>query len=235
MYIRLVFYFMPIRNLIITDDGSHTIYDPVMGSHFHSIHGAITESSHVFIKHGLETLLKTRKVLRIFEMGFGTGLNAYLSLLISQKADVLIYYDAIEVAPLEWELVRELNYSEKLTGIKEDTQFLSFHTCEWNKQIKHDAHFYFCKMLSSWESFMNAEFYDLVFFDAFDPVCQAELWNIESCNKLFNMMAPDSILCTYCAKGLFRRNLITAGFIVEKLPGPPGKREMTRAIKPAIS
>jgi tRNA U34 5-methylaminomethyl-2-thiouridine-forming methyltransferase MnmC len=222
-----------VRNLVITKDGSHTVYDPVTHSHFHSIHGAITESKHVFIKHGFETVIKSGSVLRIFEMGFGTGLNAYLSLLTIQNRGLIVYYDSIETKPLELELISSLNYAELLSGKKEDINFRHLHNCEWNKQIEINREFFLHKYLISWDSFRHFKPYDLIYFDAFDPVCQPELWNEESCTKLFNMMAPNAVLCTYCAKGIVRRNLIAAGFIVEKLPGPPGKREMTRAFKPA--
>ncbi len=219
------------RKIVLTNDGSHTVYDPLHDSHFHSIHGAITESKHVFIKHGLECFKDSQGPIRIFEMGFGTGLNAYLSLLHSRIHASSIQYDAIEVDPLVEELVSELNYSEILTGSQHDPDFMLLHTSPWNLQLAIHPGFYLNKMNSSWQDFAAKQSYDLVYFDAFDPRSQGELWDIASFEKLFNIMKSNSILCTYCAKGIVKRNLKEVGFKIESLPGPPGKREMTRAIR----
>ncbi len=219
------------RKIVITNDGSHTIFDPVLKSHFHSIHGAITESKHVFIKHGLETLIHTKPVLRIFEFGFGTGLNAYLSFLKSLDCTTELFYQAIDSNPLELELAQKLNYSNWAASELATKSFMDFHSCPWNQWNTFHNRFSLYKMQIEWESLNTAELFDLVYFDAFDPVCQPELWDLHSFERIYNMMSIDSVLCTYCAKGVVRRNLKEVGFRIESLPGPPGKREMTRAIK----
>jgi hypothetical protein len=142
-----------------------------------------------------------------------------------------IHYDAIDVNPLNEQLAGKLNYSEILNGIKQDPDFMLLHTCPWNGVFEIHSRFYLSKMNLLWQEFSATQHYDLVYFDAFDPGCQAELWSLDSFEKLFKMMKPNSILCTYCAKGIVRRNLKEVGFNVESLPGPPGKREMTRAIR----
>lgn len=219
------------RKLVITKDGSHTVYDPVIKSNFHSTHGAITESKHIFITHGLEYLLKSTSSLRIFEMGFGTGLNAYLSFLFSCSNPVKIEYHALESIPLDIEIVNQLNYQDLLDKTLEHSSLLDFHTCHWNLPYHVSPDFSITKMKCDWNFFQIESKFDLIFFDAFDPVVQPELWNKQSFEKLYDMMAVNAVLCTYCAKGAVRRIMKEVGFSIESLPGPPGKREMTRAIK----
>lgn len=218
------------RRIVLTNDGSHTVYDPVLKSNFHSIHGAITESKHVFIQNGLEYVDKSKAELNIFEFGFGTGLNAFLSFLYSQTNTIKINYNAIESIPLDFELAKELNYPELLSA-NLNSNFLEFHTCQWNIPNALSSNFYLKKINCNWELYNETEKFDLVFFDAFDPVAQPELWSISSFQKLCAIMNDNAILCTYCAKGIVRRNLKEVGFKIESLSGPPGKREMTRAFK----
>lgn len=216
---------------ILTGDGSHSLYSSKFDEPYHSRHGAIQESKHVFIKMGLEASPKKNDPLRIFEMGFGTGLNALLTGNYAQKENVKIEYQSIEAFPLTLKQVKELNYEshikESATGMLQ-----KLHNCEWGSWAAINEHFRLLKIEDVLETAkLPPEHFDLVYFDAFAPSSQPNLWSIEIFRKLYGIMAHGSMLCTYCAKGQVRRNMIAASFEVEKLPGPPGKREMLRAKK----
>lgn len=218
--------------LILTKDGSHTIYDPLYNTHYHSIFGAITESRHVFIGNGLEYMIRFKSNIKILEIGFGTGLNAFLSYLTVKNLQINLNYQAIDSHPLEVELAKKLNYPRVLDC---DTiainRFTEMHTCDWNTFYHFDPDFTFIKYKLKLEEFSPLEKYDLIYFDAFDPGVQSELWNLDTFNKLYALLTDKGVLCTYCAKGIVKRTLKAAGFTVEALSGPPGKREMTRAHK----
>lgn len=211
-----------------TNDGSTTIYLPDLDENYHSNHGAIQEALHVFIQHGLHTF-PTNKPLNIFEMGFGTGLNAGLTL---SEAQQTINYFGIEAYPVEETLLKELNYSElhpKLTA----SIFSKIHSVEWNQLCPITENFNLKKIKSKIEDFqLPSNYFDLIYFDAFGSRAQKEMWNIDILEKMFLGLKPEGKLVTYCAKGQFKRDLKSLGFMVESLPGPPGKREMTRAVKP---
>jgi tRNA U34 5-methylaminomethyl-2-thiouridine-forming methyltransferase MnmC len=215
------------RQIHLTSDGSHTIFDSDLNTHFHSINGAIAESQQIFIKHGLEYQSKRKNLVRIFELGYGTGLNAYLSYLYAIAGGIEIYYHAIDLFPLQSDLNCELNYEKFLKTT--DMSFNEFTQLPWNNYSQVHPLFKIFKQQIALESFSTIETFDLVYYDAFDPVTQPELWTIEIFEKIYQMMSPEAILCTYCAKGLIKRNLKSAGFAIEALPGAPGKREMTRA------
>jgi tRNA U34 5-methylaminomethyl-2-thiouridine-forming methyltransferase MnmC len=218
------------REIIITGDGSPTIFVPELKEHYHSVYGAVQESKHVFIEAGLNSISKNN--IRIFEVGYGTGLNAFLTMQESLKKDLSIVYYAIELYPLEPEITDQLKFNDFLRLSSAETNlYNNMHKAAWDleiqitpgftlKKIKHD-------ILSSEIDFR----YDLVYFDAFAPDVQPELWDKSIFQKIYNQLNKDGILVTYCVKGQVRRTLKETGFKVEKLPGPPGKREMIRAVK----
>lgn len=221
------------RSLIITKDGSHTISVPAMNVTYHSHYGAIQESMHVYIQSGLQFLINssTYQTVNILEMGFGTGLNAQLTLIEAEERKQLIQYKAIELFPLSTHEASTLNYCEQLDKKGLLAIFERLHQCEWEKEISITPFFTIQKVNDSLLNFKTSELQHLIYFDAFAPAAQPELWTYEIFEKLFSMLLPEGKLVTYCSKGEVRRAMIAAGFEVEKIPGPPGKREMLRAIK----
>lgn len=212
----------------LTADGSHTLFVPELNEHYHSVNGAIQESKHVYIEAGLKQIQKNQ--ISIFEVGFGTGLNALLTLQENERNEnkLQIHYTTIEAFPLSEIITKNLNYPDE-KGI-----LIDLHSAQWNalKQITPFFHLY--KME---ESLLNITFdsidkkFDLIYFDAFAPDKQPEMWTQNIFNKLYNQCNQNAIVVTYCAKGSVRRMLQYAGFFVERIPGPPGKREMLRATK----
>ncbi len=212
-----------------TGDGSSTLYVPQWNEHYHSLYGAVQESEHVFIKMGLQ-MLKTRNA-GILEIGFGTGLNALLTFIKSRNFNSITYH-AIEKYPLKWETVKQLGYEEFLGLLAEDkSKFSEMHLAKWNTNIALSQHFVLRKIDIDITDYYPAINFDLIYFDAFAPSVQPELWKITIFEKLFNALKPEGILVTYCAKGEIRRSMQQAGFTVERLKGAPGKREMLRAIR----
>lgn len=220
------------RRIVKTEDGSHTLELVGMDEHYHSTFGAVQESRHVYIQHGLQSLSGGIGAVSILEVGFGTGLNALLTLMATQKKNLQVYYFALEPFPLQREEYEALNYASLLseTGLQEG--FLKFHECEWSKDIKFFPGFVFRKEKTRLEAAsLSGHFFDLVYFDAFGPDTQPELWTQPMFEKVSSAMNPGGILTTYCAKGSVRRAMKSSGFAIEKLSGPPGKREMTKAVK----
>lgn len=214
----------------MTKDGSHTIAIPEKGVTYHSVHGAVQESMHVFIEAGLGAVLTSvdKQDLSVFEMGFGTGLNAFLTALVAQEQHVSIFYTSVEAFPLPANEASLLNYTEVLGA---EDLFDRLHRCNWNEEVPLNEFFTIEKIQTELAAFSPSRQYDLVYYDAFAPSAQPELWTKEVFEKLYRMMHTDGVLVTYCSKGDVRRALIAAGFTVEKVPGPPGKREMVRAKK----
>lgn len=214
------------RELVTTDDGSSSIFLPNLNEHYHSSHGAIQESQHVFMKMGWEEAIRDKKELEILEIGFGTGLNAWLVLHDVRWNDrPVVHYTSLELYPVTYEEARQLHYA----SAQENSAFMSLHEADWNVNVALHPKFGLEKLQADLVSFVPDRKYDLVFFDAFAPRVQPEMWTKEIFDKLFAAMNPGGILVTYCAKGEVRRNMIAAGFSVERMPGPPGKREMLRA------
>lgn len=212
-----------------TADGSATLFVPDLNEHYHSIHGAVQESNHVFLQNGLEEI--PLNSLRILEMGFGTGLNALLTLMRSgpQKR---IHYHSIEKYPLSADVVDALLYPAFLELDARYTElFTILHTCPWDKETRLTKYFSLKKIESDILEYKTQERFDLVYFDAFAPEVQPELWTGEIFHKVYAWTNKGGCLVTYCARGEVRRRMQEAGFIVERLPGPPGKREMIRARK----
>ncbi|GET33508.1 hypothetical protein PbJCM13498_23710 [Prolixibacter bellariivorans] len=219
------------RQILKTEDGSHTLYVPAIDEHYHSIHGARQESMHVFIEAGLNA--HPGKELTIFEVGFGTGLNAFLTALESKRQQKKIAYYAIEKFPLREEEWKSLN-TEKDTYNQESQLFTQLHNYQWEKLTNIDDKFQLQKIEGDLTdfSFQALPPIDLVYFDAFAPDKQPQLWSPEIFVAIFNHMAHGGILVTYSAKGAVRRTMQSAGFQMERIPGPPGKREMLRGRKP---
>lgn len=219
------------RKIIITRDGSSSVSVPEMNVTYHSIHGAITESLHVFIEAGLKKATPAAETLSIFEMGFGTGLNALLTLLEADLSKRPIHYTTIELFPLTNEEINELNYCQQLNHPHHQVLFEKIHEDKWGEEIIVTPFFTLCKIKCSLPDYSTGQLFDLIYFDAFAPNSQPGLWTKQVFEKLYAMMAPGGILVTYCSKGDVRRAMLEAGFNVEKIPGPPRKREMLRAIK----
>lgn len=222
------------RRVISTADGSSTVSIPEMNVTYHSTHGAIQESLHVFIQAGLNQTLSRLSAVSILEMGFGTGLNALLTLMEAEAAKKPVRYTAIELYPLEPEQIKMLNYCEQLDRNDLQESFESLHRSAWEKDISITENFTLFKSgtdLLKFEIPQHSQQFHLIYFDAFAPAAQPQLWTSNVFEKLYASLSPDGILVTYCSKGDVRRAMQGAGFRVEKLAGPPGKREMVRAWK----
>ncbi|WP_111671668.1 tRNA (5-methylaminomethyl-2-thiouridine)(34)-methyltransferase MnmD [Algoriphagus litoralis] len=223
--------------IITTEDGSHSLYHEGLQETYHSFHGAYRESIHVFMIYGLDSWLakNPRKFpIRIFEVGFGTGLNAWLTLVWAEQNQVPVLYHSIEPFPIEKEVYSQLNYIEHDHGIWHfHKYFEALHEAPWNEGGPVSEYFNFKKDLTTLE---EAQLYpsDVVFFDAFAPSKQPELWTKQSLEKVTSAMRPGGLFTTYSAKGQLRRDLKELGLEVEILPGPPGKKEMTRGWKKSI-
>lgn len=212
-----------------TADGSTTIRIPEMEENYHSHHGAIQEAEHVFIRHGLNFIEK--EDVRIFELGFGTGLNALLTLKQAGHDAKRIDYVGLEAFPVEEELINQLNYNDFIGEIFAD-DFEKMHAIPWGKKVAITDTFDLTKVHQKIQDFNGEkESFDLVYFDAFGPRAQGDMWELDVIEKVADLVKPGGVLVTYCAQGQFKRHLKSLGFEVERLPGPPGKREMTRAIK----
>lgn len=218
------------RNIILTEDGSSSIFVPELNESYHSIHGAIQESNHVFIKSGLKALNKRN--INILEIGYGSGLNAILSYKTAIELGLTINYTGLEAFPLTEAELKLLNYNSIAELQSFSEIFNRLNAAIWNDMIAIDKNISLLKMKIKLEDFIpQATTYDLIYFDAFSPNIQPELWTESIIQKLYLGMKIGGVFVTYCAKGKVRRTLQTAGFIVERLQGPPGKREMLRAIK----
>ena len=217
----------PFLEIKISEDGSSTLYRPDLDEHYHSIHGAIQESMHIFIDAGLKQC--SERQINILEIGFGTGLNTLLTIL--ETENILVNYHSIEKFPVGNETINQINYPEIL-GNKSKIWFDEIHEVSWNNEHKITPIFNLQKMKNDLiDSVLPDNFYNLVYFDAFAPEKQPELWSIEIFDKIYNSMKDKGILTTYCAKGSVRRAMQACGFKVERIQGPPGKREMIRAVK----
>lgn len=218
------------RELQLTADGSHTLFVPALDEHYHSVNGAVQEAMHVYIGAGLHQVDKP--YVRIFEIGFGTGLNAFLTLkeTMSQQKPAVIEYYSIERYPLPEAIVSALNYGEQIWPERKEL-FQALHTAEWDRAVNITDRFVLHKIAGDSNDCLLPADIDLVYFDAFGPDKQPEMWNQSIFNRLYQQMNLGAVLTTYCAKGAVRRMMKEAGFSVERIPGPPGKREMLRAIK----
>jgi tRNA U34 5-methylaminomethyl-2-thiouridine-forming methyltransferase MnmC len=217
--------------LVVTEDGSSSLFIAELDEHYHSVHGAIQESVHVFINAGLKQKLSQQPVIQILEIGFGTGLNALLTCLEATAAQSAIHYIATEKYPLNSALVSELNYCSLLKVENSHEVFSAIHSVEWEKSIQITDFFTLSKCEMDFKDIVFRYQFDIIYFDAFAPSAQPELWTERIFRSMFEALKPDGILVTYCAKGVVKRTMKSVGFTLEALPGPAGKREMTRAYK----
>lgn len=217
---------------ILTDDGSHTLTSETFGVTYHSRFGAVTESAHVFIGAGLRYKAVQQQQIRILETGFGTGLNAFMTWIEAEKRALEVHYCTLELFPVGLDIAQNLNFAAQMGLPEREEDFLHLHHLAWENTHRLSAHFSLCKKQSPIETFFAPESFDLIYFDAFSPQAQPELWTEEVFQHMYASLASEGALVTYCAQGEFKRCLKRAGFEVERLQGPPGKREMTRAVKP---
>jgi tRNA U34 5-methylaminomethyl-2-thiouridine-forming methyltransferase MnmC len=217
------------REIIQTSDGSTTIHLPDWNENYHSKHGAIQEAKHVFIKNGL-SLFEGRSV-SILEIGFGTGLNAFITFLETLNNNQRIDYVGVEAYPISFEEVEQMNYVSELDAETQSEVFKKMHESEWDTNVKISDAFSLTKRKQFFNEIADVEQFDLIYFDAFGFRVQPELWSTEIFQKMYNALKPDSYLVTYAARGVVKRSMMEVGFTVEKLEGPPGKREMFRAYK----
>ena len=199
------------------------------GETYHSKHGAIQEAKHVFIQNGL-SLFKEQSVA-VLEIGFGTGLNAFVTLLEAEKLQLKIDYTGVEAYPILPEEVEKLNYVSQLNASQYDKAFQLLHSCEWGVKTEVSSDFTLTKRQQYFNEISDKNCFDLIYFDAFGFQYQPELWTVEIFRKMFEALKPNGILVTYACRGSVKRAMIEVGFTTEKLPGPPGKREMLRAVK----
>lgn len=221
---------MPLE-LLLTDDGSYTLYSSDFQEIYHSRQGALTESMHVFIKAGLEFVLGKHKHIELLEVGFGTGLNALLSLqVIKNLDDIRINYHGIEPILPPYAMVEALAYPCQLDDFSLEKDFKAIHQCPPFEMRTIKENFAFRLLPIPFEQFMGDRAFNLIFYDAFAPSHHEAMWQPIVFEKITQWLAPEAVLVTYCAKGVFKRMLKELGFHIESLPGPGRKREMTRAI-----
>lgn len=217
------------REIIQTKDGSTTIHLEEWNESYHSKHGAIQEAKHVFIKNGLS--LFENKTLSILEIGFGTGLNAFISFLEAQKMDQTIDYVGVEAYPVAPEEIISMNYVGELDAQDQLAVFEQMHQCNWEEKTVLSDRFTLTKRKQFFQDIDDVAQFDLIYFDAFGYRVQPELWSTAIFQKMYDALKENGVLVTYAARGVVKRSMIEVGFKVEKLEGPPGKREMFRAFK----
>lgn len=214
-----------------TADGSNTLYLPDLNETYHSSHGAVQEAMHVFIQHGLMFLGQEKKTISVFEMGFGTGLNALLTAQWAQNQQRMIEYIGVELHPIRAEIWEQMDYVQEKSANQLYGEIMS---AEWGTNQKITPYFHLKKIEQDIHQLKVNEQVDLIYFDAFGPRAQAEMWDMPVLTKMHALLKPGGIFVTYCAQGQMKRNLRSLGFQLESLPGPPGKREMTKATKDLI-
>ncbi len=221
------------REIIKTADGSTTIFLPEWNEHYHSKHGAIQEAQHVFIKMGLDYLVEKRSLKKpaIMEIGFGTGLNALITVLEAENRSLEVDYTGVEAYPVSKEEVTALNYPSAFPNKKAVDYFTALHRAAWGEKEDITPFFKLTKKQQYFDEVQEKDCYDLIYFDAFGPRVQPDLWTEDIFSKMFAALREEGVLVTYSAKGSVRRAMQAVGFVVERLPGPPGKREMLRAVK----
>ncbi|MDP5044505.1 MAG: tRNA (5-methylaminomethyl-2-thiouridine)(34)-methyltransferase MnmD [Leeuwenhoekiella sp.] len=222
------------RKIVKTGDGSTTIQLTEWNEQYHSMHGAVQEAKHVFLKMGFDyAVAETPELtqLNILEIGFGTGLNALLTLIHAEDSSIAIKYEGVEAFPVSSEEMAQLNYLEAIAAQSYATAFETMHTSAWGDFTAITPNFQLKKRQQTFETITDQNKYDLIYFDAFGARVQPQLWEEPIFQKMYEALKPGGILVTYAAKGSVRRAMLAVGFKVDRLPGPPGKREMLRAIK----
>ena len=211
--------------IVPTRDGSDTLFSKTYQATYHSIFGAVSESRHVFIQNGLDTYLDRRDIT-VLEFGFGTGLNAFMAYIFSLRHGIRLSYTGIEAFPIDLAVARRLNYPNYLAFPEERDVFERMHT-----EITFSAEQFTFRRIASMSEIPDEDRFDCIFFDAFAPGAQPDLWDQVTFDRLFAFTNHGGCLVTYCAQGEVRRKMVEAGFEVQRIPGPPGKREMLRAVK----
>lgn len=222
--------------ILKTADGSPTLYLPELDETYHSRHGSVQEARHVFIQHGLNFVIEEQKkeksadsTIQLLEVGFGTGLNALLTFQEAiQNPALHIAYTSYETHPIAESIWSQLNYINEPNAAESYTALMQ---APWNENVALSSNFNILKIDKAIQALQAKDQFDLIYFDAFGPRAQAEMWDVSVFERLHRALKPNGVLVTYCAMGQFKRDLKSLGFVVERLPGPPGKREMTRAIK----
>jgi len=217
------------REIIITNDGSSSIYVPELNETYHSKNGAIQEAYHVFINAGFSQINKNS--INILEIGFGTGLNAFITYLEAKKTNTQINYIGVEAYPVSHEEIKVLNYVKELNVNSEHSVFDMMHHLDWGVENEISPQFKITKRKQLFQDINDFECYDLIYFDAFGFSVQPELWSEEIFQAMYNSLLINGVLVTYACRGSIKRAMLKVGFKVEKLPGAPGKREMLRALK----
>lgn len=224
------------REIITTGDGSKTIHIPEWNEQYHSKHGAVQEARHVFLETGLQYYIdrpdhNITQTIHILEMGFGTGLNALLTFLKARDLALPIAYTGVEAFPISSDEIGAMDYASVLQSQDTATIYNVLHTSSWEESNEVSKEFILTKRQEKFEDITDLDRYDLVYFDAFGPRVQPTLWTEAIFSKMYKALKTNGILTTYCAQGAARRAMQAVGFVVERLPGPPGKREMLRATK----
>lgn len=219
-------------SFLVTDDNSHTLFSERFKATYHSTRGAISESKYVFIQNGLQYVHEQfqSKEISILEVGFGTGLNAFMTYLYAEEHALKINYQSIEAYPVPIIESVKLNYTNQFSE-EEKVVFNQLHQQEWNRVGQISDSFSLIKHLCLVEEFNSSQQFDIIYFDAFSPSEQPELWTERIFKKMHDLLKENGILVTYCAQGQMKRNIKQTGFKVESLPGALGKREMTRGLK----
>lgn len=214
------------ERFIITEDGSHSLYSAQFNQQYHSLHGALNESEHIYINLGLRPALENGPV-SVFEMGFGTGLNAFLAWKLADQLQKQVFYTSVEAYPVSMLEASQLNY-EEATGEK---GFMQLHNAAWGSEVAISPYFNLRKEITTLQDFTADWYFDVIFYDAFDPRAQPELWTKEIFTKIAAQTRPGGVLVTYSSKGIVKRALAAAGFSVKRHKGPPGKAHVLKATK----
>jgi tRNA U34 5-methylaminomethyl-2-thiouridine-forming methyltransferase MnmC len=216
------------RELRLTSDGSPTLYVPELDETYHSMHGSVQEARHVFIENGLRFVAAESKQVNILEVGFGTGLNALLTAQYAKENALSVHYVGLEAFPVEEEIWKAINYLDDPEAKAFYTQMMAL---PFGATKTYDVSFTLCKLAFSIQEWATTEKFDLIYYDAFGPKAQPEMWALAIFERLYSLLNQGGAIVTYCAQGQFKRHLKSLGMRVEGLPGPPGKREMTRGVK----
>ncbi|MFT4663238.1 MAG: tRNA U34 5-methylaminomethyl-2-thiouridine-forming methyltransferase MnmC [Polaribacter sp.] len=219
------------HTLITTADGSHSLVSEQFKVAYHSHHGAIQETNHVFIEAGMLFQIKRNQPLRILELGLGTGLNTLVTYLKAAESAIPVSYTSLEQFPIPWELAEQCNFLEQLDAPEALPSFQKIHCGSFEDWHSLSPDFRFRKIQEDAAAFSSDDRFTLIYYDAFAPESQPKLWTEEIFRTMYGLLEDGGVLVTYCAKGVVKRALKAVGFTIESIPGPPGKREMTRAIK----
>ena len=217
------------RELRITEDGSHTLYVPELDEHYHSIHGALQESSHIFLKNGFFKM--NNNPLRILEVGFGTGLNALLTACAALDSGVITEYVGVEAYPVPTEMMLQMGYPSVMNDLNARPYFSKITNASWGNKAEIHSRFSLTKINDTIQNYQNRAPFNLIYFDAFGPKVQGDMWHKDVIQKMYDVLEPKGKIVTYCAMGQFKRDLREVGFEVSCFDGPPGKREMVSAQK----